>query len=61
MGNKNGIAPPQYDEKFKEGAILLVTEQESPSQEVATELGICINTLRKWLKSAVVPSPGQAD
>lgn len=61
MGNKKGIAPPRYDEKFKEGAIRLVTEQGRPSREVASELGICIDTLRSWLKAAGAPSPGQAD
>ena len=33
----------------------------SPSREVAAELGICIDTLRSWLKAAGAPSPGQAD
>ena len=61
MGNKKGIAPPRYDEKFKEGAVRLVTEQGCPSREVASELGICIDTLRSWLKAAGAPSPGQAD
>ncbi len=32
-----------------------------PSREVAAELGICIDTLRSWLKAAGAPSPGQAD
>jgi transposase len=61
MGDKKGVAPRRYDEKFKEGAIRLVTEQGRPSKEVATELGICIDTLRNWLKAAGEPSPGQAD
>jgi transposase-like protein len=39
----------------------LVTEQGRPSKEVATELGIRIDTLRNWLKAAGEPSPGQAD
>ena len=54
-------APPRYDEAFKTGAIHMVTEQGRPSREVAKELGICIDTLRSWLKSAGAPSPGQAD
>ncbi|WP_370864009.1 transposase [Ruthenibacterium lactatiformans] len=37
------------------------TEQGRPSREVAAELGICIDTLRSWLKAAGAPSPGQAD
>jgi len=49
-------APPRYDEAFKAGAVRMVTEQGRPSREVAAELGICIDTLRSWLKS-----PGQAD
>ncbi len=54
-------APPRYDEAFKAGAVRMVTEQGRPSREVAKELGICIDTLRSWLKSAGSPSPGQAD
>jgi transposase len=49
-------APPRYDEAFKAGAVRMVTEQGRPSREVAAELGICIDTLRSWLKAA-----GQAD
>lgn len=45
-------APPRYDEAFKSGAIRLVTEQGRPCREVATELGICIDTLKSWLKAA---------
>jgi transposase-like protein len=54
-------APPRYDEAFKAGAVKMITEQGRPSREVAAELGICIDTLRSWLKSAGAPSPGQAD
>ena len=36
------------------------TEQGRPSTEVAKELGICIDTLRSWLKAAGVQA-GQAD
>lgn len=39
----------------------IVTEQGRPSWEVAAGLGICIDTLHNWLKSAGTPSPGQAD
>lgn len=53
-------APPRYDEAFKAGAVRMVTEQGRPSREVAAELGICIDTLRSWLKAAGAPSPGQA-
>ena len=38
----------------------MVTEQGRPSTEIAKEFGICIDTLRNWLKSAEVrPGPGQ--
>lgn len=61
MGNKKkGSAPPRYDETFKTGAVRLVTEQGRPSREVAQELGICVDTLRSWLKAAGV-QPGQTD
>ena len=40
---------------------LAATEQGRPSREVAAELGICIDTLRSWLKAAGAPSAGQAD
>lgn len=39
-------APPRYDEAFKAGAVRMLTEQGRPSREVATELGIRIDTLR---------------
>ena len=55
------IAPPRYDEAFKAGAIRMVIGQERPSREVAKELGICIDTLRSWLKAAGALSPRQAD
>ena len=64
---KKRIAPPRYDEAFKAGAIRMVTEQGRLGTEVAKELGICIDTLRSWLKAAGVqagqagrpPEPGQ--
>lgn len=51
--NKNkGIAPPRYDEAFKAGAVRLVSESNRTPKEVAAELGICIDTIRAWLKAA---------
>ncbi len=47
---KKGTPPPRYDEAFKTGAVRLVTEQGRQPTEVAKELGICIDTLRSWLK-----------
>ena len=51
---KKGAAPPRYDEAFKAGAVRLVTEQGRQPTEVAKELGICIDTLRSWLKASGV-------
>ena len=50
----------RYDEAFRQGLCGWVTEQGRPSKEVAQELGICIDTLRSWLKAAGVQM-GQAD
>ncbi len=47
---KKGTPLPRYDEAFKSGAVRLVTEQGRQPTEVAKELGICIDTLRSWLK-----------
>jgi transposase len=52
MGQKKRQAPPRYDSAFKEGAIKLVTEGGRPARDVASELGISIDTLRNWLKAA---------
>ena len=49
---KKGTPPPRYDEAFRAGAIRMVTEQGREPKEVARDLGICIDTLRNWLKSA---------
>ena len=38
----------------------MVTEQGRPSKEVAAELGICIDTLKSWLKRAGF-QPGATD
>lgn len=52
--SQKGKAPPRYDEAFKAGAVRLVTEERRPAREVASELGICIDTLRSWLRNAGV-------
>ena len=52
MSIKKGAMPPRYDDAFKSGAIKMVTEQGRPSKEVAAELGICVETLKTWLKRA---------
>ncbi len=51
---KKGTPPSRYDEAFKTGAVRLVTEQGRQPREVAKELGICIDTLRSWLKASGV-------
>ena len=51
---KKRTAPPRYDDAFKAGAVRLVTEQGRQPVEVAKELGICIDTLRSWLKASGV-------
>ncbi len=51
---KKGTPPPRYDEAFKAGAVRLVTEQGRQPTDVAKELGICIDTLRNWLKASGV-------
>ncbi len=56
---KKGVAPPRYDDAFKAGAVQMVTVQGRQPTEVARELGICIDTLRSWLKAAGVQM-GQA-
>ena len=48
--NKKGGAPPRYDDVFKAGVVKMVTEQGQEPKEVARELGICIDTLRSWMK-----------
>ena len=52
MPIKKGTMPPRYDEAFKAGAVKMVTEQGRSVKEVASELGICIYTLRSCLKRA---------
>lgn len=45
-------APPRYDETFRQGAVRMVTEQKRPIKEAASGLGICTDTLWKWLEDA---------
>lgn len=49
---EKGAPPPRYDEAFKAGAVQMVTEQGREPKEVAKDLGICIDTLRSWMKTA---------
>ncbi len=57
--SKEGTPPPRYDESFKSGAIRMVTEQGRQPADVARDLGICVDTLRSWLKAAGIQM-GQA-
>jgi len=43
-----------YNDAFREGAIKMVIEQKLPVKQVAKELGICIDTLRSWLKKSII-------
>lgn len=52
--------PPRYDEAFKTGAVKMVTEQSRQIKEVASELGICTDTLKTWLKRSGF-QPGSTD
>lgn len=56
---KKGTPPPRYDDAFKAGAVRMVTEQGRQPAEVAKDLGICIDTLRSWLKATGIQM-GQA-
>ena len=49
---KKGTPPPRYDEAFKAGAVQMVTEQRREPKEVTRDFGICIDSLRNWLKGA---------
>ena len=60
MSIKKGTMPPRYYDAFKSGAIKMVAEQGRPSKEVAAELGICVETLKSWLKRAGF-QPGATD
>lgn len=55
---KKSTSPGRYDDAFRTGAIRLVIEQQRPAKEVASELGICIETLRSWLKAAGISPSG---
>ena len=58
--SKKRTSPPRYDDTFRAGAVRLVVEQHCPAKEVAAKLGICMDTLKSWLKAAGV-HPGSAE
>jgi len=41
----------RYDDEFKAGAVRLIVEQKRPIKQVASDLGVCIDTLRNWVKA----------
>ncbi|MDD7555686.1 transposase [Ruminococcus sp.] len=43
---------PRYDAAFKEGTIRLVTQEGRPMRKIAQELGVCVDTIRNWLRAA---------
>lgn len=49
--NTKGSNANRYDEEFKAGAVRLVMEQKRPLKQVAADLGVCIDTLRGWVKT----------
>lgn len=46
-----------YPDEFKQEAIKLVTEQGLRRSQVARDLGIDPQTLRRWLHAAATPEP----
>ena len=52
MSIKKGTPPPRYDKAFKAGAVKMVTEQGLSMRSAAADLGICIDTLRSWVRAS---------
>ena len=52
MAIQKGTKRPRYDNDFKTGAIKLVVEQGRTRKDVASELGICEDSLTNWMKQA---------
>lgn len=52
MSIKKGTPPPRYDEAFKTGAVKMVTEQRLSMRSAAADLGVCIDTLRSWVRAS---------
>ena len=62
MSVKKSTPAPRYDDTFKNGAVKMVTEQSRSIKEVAADLGICVDTLRSWIKkSGAIPSVVERD
>ena len=41
----------RYDEEFKAGAVRLVLEQKRTIKQAASDLGVCVDTLRSWVNA----------
>ena len=41
---------PPYPVEFRAEAVRLVRETGKPSTEIARDLGVCVETLRSWIK-----------
>jgi transposase-like protein len=50
----------RYDAEFKAGAVRLVLEQERPIKQVASDLGVCVDTLKNWIKAKNGPQSEDA-
>ena len=52
MKERKQKTPPRCDAALKEVAVRLVTQEGRPMREVAQELGVCVDTIRSWLRAA---------
>ena len=52
MKDRKQKTPPRCDAALKEVAVRLVTQEGRPMREVAQELGVCVDTIRNWLRAA---------
>lgn len=45
----------RYSPEYKQEAVLLVQQSDTPVSEIARNLGINVNMLRRWVKQAAEP------
>ncbi len=50
MAGTRGKYPPQ----FREEAVRLYRESGKPYRQLATDLGVCVDTLRSWVRQAEI-------
>jgi len=59
------MARRRYSREYKQEAVQLVQQSDSPISEIARNLGINDNMLRRWVKEAAEPGkqafPGQGN